>query len=69
MFLIIITGLTPSFHVGYKEARTFHRMRSCEKMKNYKPMGLWNVEGIEAIYDYAKMILNIAHMPDIINHS
>ena len=47
----------------------FHRMRSCEKMKNYKPTGLWNVEGIEAIYDYAKMILNIAHIPDIINHS
>ena len=29
-------------------------------MKNYKPTGLWNVEEIEAIYDYSKMILNIA---------
>ena len=38
-------------------------------MKNYKPMGLWNAEGIEAIYDYAKIVLNITHMPDIINHS
>ena len=38
----------------------FHRMRSCEKMKNYKPTGRWNVEEIEAIYDYAKMILSIA---------
>ena len=47
----------------------FHGMRSCEKMKNYKPTGLWNVEGIEAIYDYAKIVLNITHVPDIINHS
>ena len=28
-------------------------------MKNEKPTGLWNVEEIEAIYDYSKMILNI----------
>ena len=29
-------------------------------MKNEKPTGLWNVEEIEAIYDYSKMIPNIA---------
>ena len=29
-------------------------------MKNEKLTGLWNVEEIEAIYDYSKMILNIA---------
>ena len=37
----------------------FNRVRRCEKMKNYKPTGLWNVEEIEAIYDYSKMILSI----------
>ena len=57
---MIITGLAPSLHIGYKEARMFHRMRTCEKMKNYKPTGLWNVEEIEAIYDYSMMILSIA---------
>ena len=30
----------------------FHKIRTWEKMKNYKPTGLWNVEEIEAIYDY-----------------
>ena len=29
-------------------------------MKNEKPTGLWNVEEIEAIYDYSMMILSIA---------
>ena len=37
----------------------FHRMRSNGKVKK-KIMGFWNVEEIEAIYDYSKMILSIA---------
>ena len=57
---MIITGVNPSFQIGYREARMFHKMRTWEKMKNYKPTGLWNVEEIEAIYDYSKMILSIA---------
>ena len=49
---MIITGVNPSFQIGYREARMFHKIRTWEKMKNYKPTGLWNVEEIEAIYDY-----------------
>ena len=40
----------------------------CEKVKN-KIMGLWNVEKIEAIYYYLKMMLNITQCSDTINHS
>ena len=36
---IIIAGLTPLYHIGYREARLFHRVRSCEKIKNENQRG------------------------------
>ena len=55
---IIIAGLTPLYHIGYRE--TVSQSEKLWENEKSKPTGLWNVEEIETIYDCPKMILTIA---------